>query len=760
MNINFIVKRKQTNYYDVEMSLANEIMKHFDNEIVVTFSNQYLDDSLNFSMFFGRGGDVFMSHGIADKNYLFKKDKDGNFEINKYKFVFVPGPWLKDKILSKKGIYLTSEQIVCVGWPRLDMLKNIYTDKTVSIKKNVLWAPTHDAKKHGEKKESTSSYPVLENVLLTLNKNLFNVKNSLHPRNRKNKETTSDLLVNSDVIISDFGTMVYEAWLLGKPVVFPSWLISEGIQKYRKGSAEAYIFENKIGYHPSNEEEFLRLLEMDLVVEDDVLNFLEYYIPLDYRSCSGKLIANFLVDHYMHDNAHEGTAKYLKESSEDIVIDSYSKKIYFLMRYSVVSKEVQGGWRVGKENDFDTYTSNVFDSDRLDFREALFKNITLASLISQKKDVDFELVMIISTEMPESHLKSLKSLIEEYPWVKFLSVTPDESLLNSVDAYLKYDLNKKEFPVIYSTTWLDDDDALGLNFVTKLREYLNPKYEGFAISFPRGYQGFIALDNEGPKKLFTANLPKLALGLSYISIYNGEKIITKFSSVFHCRNMRHANLDLSVPVILDGSEYIYFRTHHDFSDLNATSEDKRIKYIKKSGGKQVPLSDLNKRILIDWQGLWEQLNLKNNKIYEMKRELPVVFNFSKLIKINNFKCDWLSGAVLTTHETFLCFSFKNKVFQHMKLDDCIENNDVEIVFLKTNSLAVWYDDSFKYLFLGASGLVEVFDSPDHCSCELRNVGDGFSISPYRVNFYLCSSKNSSSTKLVNHRKKWEIYYLN
>ena len=50
----------------------------------------------------------------------------------------------------------------------------------------------------------------------------FDFEVSLHPRNRKDKRPTTYGILDCDYVISDFGTMVYEAWALGKPVIFPA----------------------------------------------------------------------------------------------------------------------------------------------------------------------------------------------------------------------------------------------------------------------------------------------------------------------------------------------------------------------------------------------------------------------------------------------------------------------------------------------------------------------------------------------------------
>jgi hypothetical protein len=64
------------------------------------------------------------------------------------------------------------------------------------------------------------------------------------------------------VVISDFGTMVYEAWALGKPVIFPRWAMDvETLINRNPLSAESYIYRNRIGLHPESLEEMQTMLD-------------------------------------------------------------------------------------------------------------------------------------------------------------------------------------------------------------------------------------------------------------------------------------------------------------------------------------------------------------------------------------------------------------------------------------------------------------------------------------------------------------------
>jgi hypothetical protein len=63
-------------------------------------------------------------------------------------------------------------------------------------------------------------------------------------------------------VISDFGTMVYEAWALGKPVIFPRWAMDvETLINRNPLSAESYIYRNRIGLHPESLEELQEILD-------------------------------------------------------------------------------------------------------------------------------------------------------------------------------------------------------------------------------------------------------------------------------------------------------------------------------------------------------------------------------------------------------------------------------------------------------------------------------------------------------------------
>lgn len=257
-------------------------------------------DFINITFFIYRRAHLMMSHGVADKNYLLRQDARGGLEINKYQTVCVPGFWLKRKLIAHKRFELENEQVKVVGWPRIDALlaaaairmKRKKPSARSEIK--VLWAPTHGTEVQ-EGELAVSSYPALIDYEGKLAE-IFDFDVSLHPNVRSGGKPTFEKLLDADVVIADRGTMVYEAWALGKPVIFPSWIIGDGNMQQKKGSAENYIFRSNIGLHASSFDELVEMAASATGLGKDVSDFMQDYIPPHVIGRSYDLIADAVLN--------------------------------------------------------------------------------------------------------------------------------------------------------------------------------------------------------------------------------------------------------------------------------------------------------------------------------------------------------------------------------------------------------------------------------------------------------------------------------
>jgi hypothetical protein len=256
---------------------------------------RYRAGALNMSLFARTRSDVLMSHGVADKNYLWSADGQGKRLANQREHLLVPGEWLRQRLLDSPAIRLGPDQIHVVGWPRLDSLAREapLRRRSRNGKPRILWAPTHNGRKRGETARSTSSFPAFENYLRTLARFAW-VDVSVHPRNRTDRTPTGATLPQSDVVVADFGTTVYEAWALGKPVIFPRWLLADRISEYMPGSAEAWIFDQRIGYHPDSFDELVDIVRAGPTITSDVADFMEQYLPPALLGRSSARVAEVL----------------------------------------------------------------------------------------------------------------------------------------------------------------------------------------------------------------------------------------------------------------------------------------------------------------------------------------------------------------------------------------------------------------------------------------------------------------------------------
>jgi hypothetical protein len=302
MPVNFS-RSLSANYAQIQDEIGGAVFRHLPEDAVTFTDRAYREGAVNFTLFVRDHADVILSHGLADKRYFWRREEEEPRErmINRFEHVLVPGRWQKDQLLETNDITLRPQQIHIVGWPRLDLLleqQAAYDAAGVprsERRPRVLWAPTHDFRKRGPEQRSTSSYPEFEQHLPVLEEH-FDVQVSLHPRNRKDKRPTSDQLLWADYVISDFGTMVYEAWALGKPVFFPYWIMGDLIVKYLKRSAEAEIFSERIGYHADSIDELVAQLREQPRIESDVTAFMDRYLDPTSLGSSGKRTARILDD--------------------------------------------------------------------------------------------------------------------------------------------------------------------------------------------------------------------------------------------------------------------------------------------------------------------------------------------------------------------------------------------------------------------------------------------------------------------------------
>ena len=316
-------------YPGVQKQIFDLIESQLPPGVVTHTVEDSVQGAVNLSLFIRQGrelhdahrvaADVILAQGIADKRYFFTQDSATSLPLaNEYEYLLVPGSWHVNRLI--EGMYrrnphyqitVDREQIKKVGWLRLDPLiaESAHKDKEPHHRLRVLWAPTHNVKPRSNEKSideiAPSSLPGFKvHVKQIAARYIFRV--SLHPRNRSDRTPTGNQLVWSDVVISDFGTMVYEAWALGKPVIFPRWAIDvETLITRNPLSAESYIYRNRIGLHPESFEEMLKMLDeiQDTLIGNRFVRIVKRLTRIkserkSFSDLRGNGVAEF-IDHYI-----------------------------------------------------------------------------------------------------------------------------------------------------------------------------------------------------------------------------------------------------------------------------------------------------------------------------------------------------------------------------------------------------------------------------------------------------------------------------
>lgn len=198
----------------------------------------------------------------------------------------------------------------------------------------------------------------------------------------------------------------------------------------------------------------------------------------------------------------------------------------------------------------------LYDPVRMEERFGTFETLTLPPLRAQT-DRDFTFAVVVGTSLPPPYRERLEALLADIPQARIIARDPGRHrpVMKQIANALRDD--RKAHSLQFR---MDDDDAVGVRFVQRLREVAGDisglirtnRYVG--IDFNQGFT--VRVDADGiHARPSVENLWTPALAIA-VSPHASRGIL----------NFSHAKLSRIMPVVSITGEDMYIRGHNEFND--------------------------------------------------------------------------------------------------------------------------------------------------------------------------------------------------
>ena len=224
-------------------------------------------------------------------------------------------------------------------------------------------------------------------------------------------------------------------------------------------------------------------------------------------------------------------------------------------RYSLFIPD-SGAWRasMGKGREADAYKQYLYDPERLDFRDKVFRELTVPALADAVEGHDVWHIVSYSESLPEKYAESLQETSEKFPFILLQELPDGVSDWGRSEAIIKQKLESG----VFGRYRLDDDDVLSKHYFDVVERFVKPEYVGMVVSMPLGVE--VLYSNGHFFNFREAHVPMNSMGMLYISELQQDGTIRA------PRAQAHDKADRFAPVIMDASEIGYLRTNHGGQD--------------------------------------------------------------------------------------------------------------------------------------------------------------------------------------------------
>lgn len=207
--------------------------------------------------------------------------------------------------------------------------------------------------------------------------------------------------------------------------------------------------------------------------------------------------------------------------------------------------------------------AKLWNPDRMAVRFHLFEHILLPSIRAQT-DPDFTFVFTCSEAMPTAFHDRLEAALERLPQARIVRTT-ETDIGRALKPVMVEASNDRQDPAVHFR--IDDDDAVSIDYIARLRSAAVGLRPSTMITFPAGVMGFLD-SGRGCHRAF--NKHAIAIGLAIV------KAPTDTRTPFQIQHRTYAQRN---PVYTDPTFPAYHYTRHTTNNTNGYD-----KVIHRSGG--------------------------------------------------------------------------------------------------------------------------------------------------------------------------------
>lgn len=204
--------------------------------------------------------------------------------------------------------------------------------------------------------------------------------------------------------------------------------------------------------------------------------------------------------------------------------------------------------------------ARLYSETRMARRFFLFENLTLPSLINQT-DRAFKTVIMSSSVMPDRFKDRLRAIVAKLPGgvVEFSEETRGEA------AFRRFMLEAAGYKLRANSIHfrLDDDDAVSVNYIARLRHVSRVLSPGTHITFPTGIFLFPARPDAPDGVSMVQQRFLTAIGLATVNGGSFQK---------NPYQMMHGSVWARWPVVSDPTFFSHIRTQHFENDTLARQD--------------------------------------------------------------------------------------------------------------------------------------------------------------------------------------------